>query len=85
MLQEFIWDYLERTGDNTDVISVTELYQGMRSWYQANYSYSARCPVVKKLRNYLINNISSYRANIDSLVGYRIRIYDMDEIENIDN
>lgn len=71
IFQDFISDYLEKTNDTKDSVTMMSLHEGMRSWYKNNYD--GRCPPTKDLRNYLLQRIPSYNQKTDSLIGYRIK------------
>ena len=49
--QDYISDYLEKTGNDKDTISILDLHKSMRSWHRANYD--GKCPDTKDLRNYI--------------------------------
>ena len=78
IFQDFIGDYLEKTNSEKDSISVQNLHEAMRSWYRANYD--GKCPTTKDLRSYLQQRISSYNPKNDSLMNYRIKTGDNDDM-----
>jgi P4 family phage/plasmid primase-like protien len=78
IFQDFISDYLEKTNDTKDSVSVSCLHEGMRNWYRSNYD--GRCPPTKDLRNYLLQRIPSYNQKTDSLIGYRVKKNTSDDI-----
>ena len=69
--QDFIGDYLEKTDNVKDSISVTDIHEGMRSWYRNNYD--GKCPNTKELRNYVLHKMSTYDRKTDSLTYYKIK------------
>ena len=89
IFQDFISDYLEKTGKAKDSINITVLCEGLRSWYKANYD--GKCPNVSELRNYMIHRMtpSSYDNITDSLTRYKLKTNDefetLNELANIQN
>ncbi|XWV25673.1 putative helicase [Tupanvirus deep ocean] len=87
VFQDFIGDYLEKTGEAKDNINVTTLHEGMRSWYRANYE--GKAPNTKELRNYLQHRMTtSYNSKTDSLTGFKLKTNDneeatLDELTNL--
>lgn len=71
VFQDFIGDWLEKTGNAKDFITTTNLHEGMIGWYKANYD--GKCPSTKDLRNYLQKRMDNYVTKLDSLTGYRIK------------
>ena len=77
VFQDFIGDYLEKSEEVKDSISIMNLHDGMRSWYKANYD--GRCPNAKDLRNYMQHRMPTYNGKTDSLTYYKIKTGDNDE------
>lgn len=71
VFQDYIGDYLEKTDNTKDSISVADMHAGMRSWYKANYD--GKCPNTKELRNYLQHRMPTYDNKTDGLQGYRLK------------
>jgi phage/plasmid-associated DNA primase len=83
VFQDFIGDYLDKTGDPKNTINITNLHEGMRSWYKANYD--GKCPNTKELRNYMMHRMTPvYNSKIDSLIGYKIKTSDNEEGGTLD-
>jgi len=80
VFQDFIGDYLEKTSNDKDAITVINLHEGMRSWYRANYD--GKCPNTKDLRNYMLHRMPAYKGKTDSLTGYRLKTTDNEETLN---
>ena len=83
--QDFIGDYLEKSNNPKDTITILHLHEGMRSWYRANYD--GKCPNTKDLRAYIQQRMPTYVGKTDSLTCYKIKTNDnedtMDELANI--
>jgi P4 family phage/plasmid primase-like protien len=71
VFQDFISDYLMKTGDTKNSLNIMSLHEGMRSWYKANYE--GKCPNTKELRNYMLHRMTSFNSKTDSLVGYKLK------------
>ncbi len=78
VFQDFIGDYLEKTGDVKDSITVMDLHNGMRSWYKSNYD--GKCPNTKDLRNYLQHRMTTYDKKKDSLTCYKLKELNNEEV-----
>ena len=77
VFQDFIGDYLQKTDNPKDTISVMNLHEGMRSWHRANYE--GKCPNTKDLRNYMLHRMPTYSGKIDSLTCYKIKTNDNED------
>lgn len=71
VFQDFISDYLEKTGDQKDKITILNLHGCMRSWFKTNFD--GKCPTTKDLRVYVSKKITSYVQKTDSLHGYKLK------------
>ena len=71
MFQGFISDYLEKTDDIKNTVSVKDLYTGMRDWYKNNYD--GKCPGAKDLRTYLQQRMPTFNTGSDALTCYKIK------------
>lgn len=80
--QDFIGDYLEKTDEPKHTISVTNLHDGMKSWYKANYD--GKCPNTKELRNYLLQRAPTFNSKIDSLTCYQIKTDNEETFEELE-
>lgn len=80
--KNFIDDYLDKTDKKNDEISIKAMQQAMRNWYKSNYY--GECPGIKKMREYLQENVDAYDAENDSLTYHKIRTNTelLDELEN---
>jgi P4 family phage/plasmid primase-like protien len=78
IFQDFIGDYLDKTNNDKDIISVISLHEGMRSWFKANHD--GKCPSTKELRSYLQQRVPSYRGHNDTLANYKLKTGDKDEV-----
>ena len=78
--QDFFGDYLEKTDKESDVISIVELHDGMRTWYKKNYD--GKCGTTRDLRNYITQRIPTYNKKIDSITYHKIKT-DLENVENI--
>lgn len=76
--QDFIGDFLEKTGNPKDTIPIIKLHEGMRSWYRANYE--GKCPNTKDLRSYMLHRMPTYSPKTDTLTGYKIKGSDNDDM-----
>uniref|UniRef100_A0A6C0LT98 SF3 helicase domain-containing protein n=1 Tax=viral metagenome TaxID=1070528 RepID=A0A6C0LT98_9ZZZZ len=79
--QDFIGDYLEKTNDDKDKITISALHEGMRSWYRTNYD--GKCPAMKDLRSYLQQRSESYDGKMDSILSYKIKTSNMNTINSL--
>lgn len=77
LFQNFIGDYLEKTDDVKDSISIPNLYDGMKSWYKHNYD--GKCPNTKDLRTYIQQRLATYNGKTDSLTCYKIKTGDNED------
>jgi P4 family phage/plasmid primase-like protien len=77
VFQDFIGDYLEKTDEPKDTISIMDLHQGMRDWYKANYD--GKCPNAKDLRNYIQHRMPTYGGKTDSLTCYKLKTNETDD------
>jgi P4 family phage/plasmid primase-like protien len=78
VFQDFVVDYLEKTNDSKDNITIINIHEGMRSWYKSNYD--GKCPNAKELRNYIVHRMTnSYNSKNDSLIGYKFKTNDNPE------
>jgi len=86
IFQDFIGDYLEKTDNVKDAISIMNLHEGMRSWYRANYD--GRCPNAKDLRSYMTHRMNTFNTKTDSLTHYKIKTSSndnaLDDLMNIE-
>ncbi len=80
IFQGFIGDYLDRTDDPKNLVSVTDLYKGMRNWYKNNVD--GKCPPAKDLRTYLQQRMPTFNTVSDSLACYKIKKSDDNELFN---
>ena len=72
VFQDFIGDYLEKSGEAKHTINIASLHDGMRSWYRANYD--GKCPNTKELRNYMTHRMTTvFNTKTDSLIGYKLK------------
>ena len=71
VFQDFIGDYLEKTGDPKNAIRITDLHEGMRGWYKLNYD--GKCPNAKELRTYMQHRMATYSVKTDSLTCYKMK------------
>lgn len=71
--QEFMGDYLEKTGNSKDCISIMNLHEGMASWFRANHNGNGKCPSTKELRNYMHHRVTNYDAKTDTLTCHKIK------------
>ncbi|BCS82951.1 D5-ATPase-helicase [Cotonvirus japonicus] len=77
VFQDFITDYLQRTEDPKDSVSVRDLHENMRTWYRTNYD--GKCPNAKELRNYIQHRMPTYVKKNDSLTCYKIKSSENEE------
>lgn len=74
--QDFFGDYLQKTDNEKDSITVMDLYRGMRSWHKANCD--GKGPNAKDLRNYLKQKMPTFDEKKDSLTKYKLKSQDGD-------
>jgi P4 family phage/plasmid primase-like protien len=80
LFQNFLDDYLMKTNDANDKISIINLHAGMKSWYKLNYD--GKCPNTKELRSYLERRMKTFNPKRDMITGYKIKENDNDELIN---
>jgi len=80
IFQDFLGEYVEKSQQESDTITVTCLHEGMRTWYRSNYD--GKCPSTKELRNYLAQRFPTFNKRTDMLTFYRLRTQD-DTIDKI--
>lgn len=71
VFQDFIGDYLEKTNNPDDAITMINLHECMRNWYKSNYD--GKCPNTKDIRNYVEKRLDALNKKTDSLIGYRLK------------
>jgi len=78
VFQDFISDYLEKTDEAKNTISVMNLHENMRGWYRHNYD--GKCPSAKELRTYLQHRMATFNPKTDSLTCYKVKTSESEEI-----
>lgn len=71
VIQDFMTDYLVRTGKNEDVIAVNKVFENLKIWHKANYN--GRSPTNKELRGYLKTRLGCLDEDRDQIKGFRIK------------
>jgi P4 family phage/plasmid primase-like protien len=72
LYQDFIADYLTKTEDEKDIVTVNSMHQGLRAWFKNNYP--GTCPNKKELKEYLLQRLAQfYVKNGEYLKSYKIK------------
>lgn len=81
--QDFIGDVLDKTNNDKDVLTISELHNLMRSWFKTNYS--GKCPNTKDLRAYIEKRVHGYNRASDALTGYQVRGHKDEATDDVKN
>jgi len=71
VIQDFMADYLMKTNDINDTISVGKLHENLKLWHKANYD--GKPPTGKDLRGYLKTRLGCINEKKDVILGFRIK------------
>ena len=74
---DFISNYLIKTGNAKDIITISDFRVAMKSWYNEKYA-NGKCPSTKNIRDYLSRKMPTYKQNKDLLTNYKLKSMDDD-------
>jgi len=69
---DFITEYLNKTDNDSDIVSIKDFYILMKQWHKNNYD--GKCPTMKDFRHYLEIGFDNYDKKNDILFGYKISV-----------
>jgi len=82
VFQDFMSDYLDKTGSPHHIMSIANLHENMKVWHKSNYD--GKCPNAKDLRSYVKTRTDSYNDNKDCIIGYTVKSLDIND-DNLDS
>jgi phage/plasmid-associated DNA primase len=72
VFKDYIHDFLDKTGNSEDSVSIQTIYNNMKYWYRGNYN--GKVPCSRDFKSYIIHKMtSSFNNNTNSLIGYKLK------------
>ena len=69
---DFIFENLEETKENSDLIDITQLYDEFKVWYEDTFS-NHRCPSKMEFKKYLKKRYTSKRMTTHEIKGFKFK------------
>lgn len=82
IFQDFMGDYLDKTGNVTDTLTLVSLHKNLRNWHKINSD--GRVPNIKEMREYMRQRIQEFNETTDCLTCYQIKKFNDGMEDNLD-